>query len=147
MSKKARVLPVWMTKNKKQRVGEALSNIVGNANDSIEEKNPEKANSSKTESTGRRLRSNYPLFGKKDKELENLEVSWSSAEYPLIEYNGMISYLNDFVGIAEACEELIKFVENIDAEKVGVAFDMEWTFSFKHGISKILMSLLLISYY
>ncbi|CAO1421940.1 unnamed protein product [Diamesa tonsa] len=133
MSKKPRVLPVWMKKNKKQRVGEALCNIVGNANDSIEEKNPEKGSSSQNESTGRRLRSNYPMFDKKDKEVENLEVSWSSADYPLIDYKGKISYLNDFVGIAEACEELIKFVDNIDAEKVGVAFDMEWTFSFKTG--------------
>ena len=141
MSKKPRVLPVWMKKNKKQRVGEALCNIVGNANDSIEEKNPEKGSSGKGVSTGRRLRSNYPMFDKKDKEVENLEVSWSSAEYPLIDYKGKISYLNDFVGIAEACEELIKFVENIDAEKVGVAFDMEWTFSFKTGMRKTLTSL------
>lgn len=140
MSKKPRVLPAWMTKSKKQRVGEALGNIVGNANDSIEEKNPEKGSSSQNESTGRQLRSNYPIFDKKDKELENLEVNWSSAEYPLIDYNGKITYLNDFVGIAEACEELIKFVNNIDSEKVGIAFDMEWTFSFKHGTKRTFIS-------
>ncbi|CAO1421424.1 unnamed protein product [Diamesa serratosioi] len=136
MSKKPRVLPVWMTKNKKQRVGEALSNIVGNANDSIEEKNPVKGSSSKNESTGRKLRSNFPLFNKQDKEVENLEVTWSSAEYPLIDYNGKITYLNDFVGIAEACEELIKLVDNNTSDKVGIAFDMEWTFSFKSGPEK-----------
>jgi werner syndrome-like exonuclease len=132
MSKRVRKYSEWMV-NRRQAVGDAISNIVTSTKSLPMKENVAKNFDDCEEPTNkRRLRSNYS-FSKPDDEAEN---KFNKADLPLVTYDGKIHYLSDFYGIAEACENLIKKIDAKGDAMVGVAFDMEWTFSFKSGPEK-----------
>lgn len=128
MSKKQRQLPRWMN-GKKGAVGSAINSIVSKENQAAnEDESPTAAK--------RRLRSNFQ-FDKSDAELMALEPKINIDDLPMVSYDGKIKYLSDFYEIAEACEDLLKKINELEGEDpVPVSFDMEWTFSFKSGPEK-----------
>lgn len=122
---------------KRAAVGDAISNIVTTAKPLTENKNFLNDNDDDT-AAKRRLRSNYE-FPKTEHELKALQPRFNVDDLPMVTYDGRIHYLADFYEIAEAFENLIKKVEahpGDEGEMVGVAFDMEWTFSFQTGPEK-----------
>lgn len=133
MSKKVRKFPKWMM-GKRAAVGDAISNIVSTAKPSVLKENKNLFNDEPA--TKRQLRSNYE-FLKSEEETKAREPNFNTDDLPMVDYDGRIRYLNDFYEIAEAFENLTKKVEMMagddDDDKVGVAFDMEWTFSFQTG--------------
>ena len=135
MSKNSRNLPKWMT-NRREAVGDAINNIVSTK--SVESMEENKAKNrifedSDEPANKRRLRSNFK-HSKTEDELRALEPKYNIEDLPMVTYDGKIHYFSDFYDIAESFESLIKKVEAREGEeKVGVAFDMEWTFSFQTG--------------
>lgn len=134
MSKRGRQVPKWMI-NRREAVGDALSNIVSTTkgpplkeiNASIDSDEP---------APKRRTRSNFQL-PKTAEEERAAQPRFNIEDLPMVSYEGKIHYLSDYFAIAEALDELIKNVDSKEGdEKVGVAFDMEWTFSFKSGPEK-----------
>jgi werner syndrome-like exonuclease len=123
-NKQQRKLPQWMYK--RAAVGNAIKNIVSS---NSSENNQNSLND--VEPPIRRLRSNAPRTPEDEKpkkpDIEDL---------PMVEYDGKIHYLNDFISIAETLDTLIKRVDAMPDGDVPVAFDMEWTFSFKTGPEK-----------
>lgn len=120
-------LPAWMTK--KAAVGNAIKNILSSNSDNKQTDEPAK----------RRLRSNA-LTENPELSLENTQPlpEIDIDDLPMVDYDGKIHYLNDFIDIAETLDSLITKVEshpNAD-DDVPVAFDMEWTFSFRTGPEK-----------
>lgn len=119
---------------KRAAVGDAISNIVSTAKPSVLKENKNLFNDEPA--TKRQLRSNYE-FSKSEEETKAREPNFNTDDLPMVDYDGRIRYLNDFYEIAEAFENLTKKVEMMagddDDGKVGVAFDMEWTFSFQTG--------------
>lgn len=137
MSKKVRKLPQWMY-GRRGAVGAAIDNIVSgsNADSQKENKTNNLAGDSDEPANKRRLRSNYQP-PKTDEELKAERPRFNTDELPMVTYDGKIHYLSDFYSIAEACDELIKKTDAREGEgTVGVAFDMEWTFSFQTGPEK-----------
>jgi werner syndrome-like exonuclease len=125
MSKRARHYPEWMT-NRKEAVGDALSNIEKAR--TLKDKNEEPMK--------RPLRSNFK-FPKTAEEEIATKSRFNTDDLPMVSYDGKIHYLSDYFAIAEALDKLIKIVDLKESDdKVGVAFDMEWTFSFKSGPEK-----------
>lgn len=136
MSKKQRKLPKWMM-GQRAAVGDAISNIVSTAKPSGLKDNKNLFNEDEP-TTKRRLRSEYE-FPKTEEEMKALEPRFNTDDLPMVNYDGKIHYLSNFFSIAEAFEDLIKQVESKELEEdemVGVAFDMEWTFSFQTGPEK-----------
>lgn len=121
--------------NRKVAVGDALSNIVTTTKaPPLKEKNI--VDDSDEPASKRRLRSNYE-FPKTAEEERAAEPRFNTADLPMVSYDGKIHYLSDYFEIAEALDKLIKIVDEKEGdEKVGVAFDMEWTFSFQSGPEK-----------
>lgn len=120
-------------KNNRVTVGDAISNIVSTAkpqtSKQIRYKNTifEDSNEPKQER----------LFATSEEELHVLEPKFDTENLPTITYDKKIHYLSDFYEIAESLDSLIQKVNAVEGEeKVGVAFDMEWTFSFQTGPEK-----------
>lgn len=136
MSKKVRKIPQWMY-GRRGAVGAAIDNIVSSSNaESKENKTNNIEQDSDEPANKRRLRSNFQ-FSKTDEELKAERPRFNTDELPMVTYDGKIHYLSDFYSIAEACDELLKKTEAREGEgTVGVAFDMEWTFSFQTGPEK-----------
>lgn len=137
MSKKVRKYPAWMMK-RKEAVGDAISNIVSTTKPPTLKETQNLFNDDDGPTNKRRLRSNYQLPNSGE-ELKALEPTFDIGELPMVSYEGKIHYLSDFYEIAEAFEGLIKQVEaeaGDENEMIGVAFDMEWTFSFQTGPEK-----------
>lgn len=56
---------------------------------------------------------------------------------PFIKYKGKIEYYTQSQDIAFASDQLLQWVnKQTDKEKIPIAFDMEWPFSFKTGPGK-----------
>lgn len=137
MSKKIRNLPKWMT-NRRDAVGGAINNIV-----SISRPEASKENKSQNilfdtdEPAKKRLLSSNYEFPKTEEDLRAFEPKFNTEDLPMVNYEGNIHYLSEFYIIAEACDSLIQKVEATEGEeKIGVAFDMEWTFNFQTGPEK-----------
>lgn len=133
---RVRRLPKWMH-GRKGAVGNAINNIFA----APEKKTLRDSNliddADVSPATKRRLRSNYQ-FPKTEQELKAIQPRFSTEDLPMVTYDGKILYFNDFYGIAEAFEVLIKKVDSREGdEMVGVAFDAEWTFSWQTGPEKI----------
>lgn len=123
-----RKLPGWM---KKKAVGDAIDNICGKNKPANTDNNEDEPATTK-----RRLRSNYN-FPSDENNVQAEEIVIDTSGLPMVTYQGKIHYLIDYFGIAEACDALIKQADEREGdEKIGVAFDMEWTFSFQTGPDK-----------
>lgn len=127
--KNERKLPHWMTK--KNAVGKAIKNILSTNSENNQTDEPPR----------RRLRSSQSnlLAETSDLSLDNSNPYLENdiEDLPMVDYDGRIHYLNDFISIAETLDSLIKTVESRpNDDDVPVAFDMEWTFSFKSGPEK-----------
>jgi werner syndrome-like exonuclease len=122
-NKLKRKLPQWM--QKRAAVGNAIKNIIQiNTNEN-------KNFTNNLEPPIRRLRSNAPK-SPEDSKPEKPDIE----DLPMVDYDGKIHYLNDFISIAETLDSLIKKIDSMPDGDVPVAFDMEWTFSFKTGPEK-----------
>lgn len=80
----------------------------------------------------RRLRSNYSF---EEPEEEDLAPVFNIEDLKYVKYEGNIEYCPDFYSVAEACDAILKFVEQGE-NKVALGFDMEWSFSWKTGPDK-----------
>lgn len=121
-------LPHWM--KKKNAVGTAIKNILTSNNNKQDDND---------EPPRRRLRSSGGLTEDSELSLENRRPlpDIDIDDLPMVDYDGKIHYLNDFIDIAETLDALIKKVDaQPDSQDVPVAFDMEWTFSFQSGPEK-----------
>lgn len=133
MSKKTRNLPAWMKKGQREVVGDAISNIV---KPRILKEKQIFDESDEAPVNKRRTRSNY-TFPKTDQELLAAQPKYNLEDLPMVTYDGKIHYLSDYFDIALAFDELIKKIDARGGEEmIGVAFDMEWTFSFQTGPEK-----------
>lgn len=130
-----RKLPAWMMK--KKAVGNAIKNILSTNSANIQDEPPR-----------RRLRSSNLLTESSELSLENSPYLEDDIEdLPMVEYDGKIRYLTDFISIAETLDSLIKNVESRpNNDDVPVAFDMEWTFSFQSGPEKTSLIQICIDY-
>lgn len=142
MSKKPRNIPNWLVsetkfiqrtcfnqilfknyfqKERKKNVDSALANI-------------QKTKTREEVQPKRRLRSNYSF--EEPAEEEDLVPVFNIESLEFVKYTGKIVYCTDFYSVAEACDEILKFVDQQEGGKVPLGFDMEWTFSFKTGPDK-----------
>ncbi|CRK89102.1 CLUMA_CG002570, isoform A [Clunio marinus] len=139
MSKKFRKLPKWMS-GQRAAVNNAISNIISTKQaEPLNQLAVNKFNEDDEPINKSRLRSNYQ-FPKSAEELKNLEPKFNIDDLPMVDYEGKVYYLSDYHDIAETSEKLIKIIESKPSDDVnntvGVAFDMEWTFSFQTGPEK-----------
>lgn len=126
MSKQQRKLPSWVYK--RAAVGNALKNIVSAKSN----ENNQNVVNDDVEPPVRRLRSNTPKDETEGEKPQKPDLE----DLPMVDYDGKIHYLNDFISIAETLDSLIKRVDAAPDGDVPLAFDMEWTFSFKTGPEK-----------
>lgn len=137
MSKKTRNIPKWMT-SRRAAVGDAINNIVSSTKSKKANENKPInilfEDSDEPKNKRRIIKQTSDDYGIEEK---SPEPDYFTGDLPMVTYEGKICYLSDFYDIAEAFESLIKKVEATEGdEKVGVAFDMEWTFSFQSGPEK-----------
>lgn len=118
-----------MTKGRRAAVLDAISNIV----------KPRTLKENQTtnffeDDTSKR--SNYE-FSKTEQELLAAQPRYDIEDLPMVTYEGAIHYLSDFYDMAFALDNLAGKINAREGEgMVGVAFDMEWTFSFQTGPEK-----------
>lgn len=120
MTTRRRNLPPWLKSINKPvldnevNIGNVLSSAQGEYNDTITEKRY-------------RTRSSAPITKPEEKKIE------PSKPKPFIVYNGKVEYATEMIDIACMSDILLAWVNEHKDEKVPIAFDMEWPFTFQTG--------------